>query len=80
MRIQVIGPGCARCKELAQRTEKAVELLGLDVVVEKVTDLNQMMNFGIMATPALAIDGTVKVAGRVPNEAEIQTILTSVLA
>lgn len=79
MRIQVIGSGCPKCKELAKRTEKAVELLGLQVAVEKVTDINEMMNFGILATPALAIDGTVKAAGKIPTEAEIQTILTSAM-
>jgi len=80
MRIQVLGPGCAKCKELAKRTESAVQHLGLDVAVEKVTDLKEIMKFGIMMTPALAIDGTVKISGRVPTEAEIQTILTTTLS
>jgi small redox-active disulfide protein 2 len=79
MKIQVLGPGCAKCKELAKRTERAVQQLGLDVAVEKVVDLPEIMKFGIMMTPALAIDGTVKISGRVPTEAEIQTILTSSL-
>ena len=76
MRIQVIGPGCARCKELAHRTESAVRQLGEDLTVEKVSDMQEMMKFAIMATPALAIDGVVKVVGRVPTEAEIVTLLT----
>jgi small redox-active disulfide protein 2 len=80
MRIQVLGSGCARCKELTKRTEHAVQLLGLAVSVEKVTDLSEILKFGIMMTPALAIDGTVKIAGRVPTEAEIQTILTTALS
>jgi small redox-active disulfide protein 2 len=80
MRIQVLGSGCAKCTELAKRTENAVHLLGLEVAVEKVTDLREIMKFGIMMTPALAIDGTVKIAGRVPTEAEIQTVLTTVLS
>ena len=75
MRIQVIGPGCARCKELAKRTEGAVRQLGEDLTVEKVTDMEDMMKFAILSTPALAIDGVVKVVGRVPTEAEIVTLL-----
>jgi small redox-active disulfide protein 2 len=80
MRIQVLGSGCANCKELTKRTEHAVQLLGLNVSVEKVADLSEILKFGIMTTPALAIDGAVKVAGRVPTEAEIQTILTTALS
>jgi len=80
MRIQVLGTGCAKCKELATRTENAARLLGLEVAVEKVTDVREIMKFGILMTPALAIDGTVKIAGRVPTEAEIQTVLTSALS
>jgi small redox-active disulfide protein 2 len=79
MRIQVLGSGCAKCKELAKRTETAVQHLGRADAVEKVTDLTEIMKFGIMTTPALAIDGAVKVAGRVPTEAEILTILTTAL-
>jgi small redox-active disulfide protein 2 len=80
MRIQVLGPGCAKCKELMKRTEIAVQHLGLETTVEKVADLNEIMKFGVMTTPALVIDGVVKIAGRVPTEAEIQTILTTVLS
>lgn len=79
MQIQVLGPGCAKCKEMAKRAEAAVQSLSLDATVEKVTDLNEIMKFGIMITPALAIDGTVKISGRVPSESEIQTILTTAL-
>lgn len=80
MRIQVLGPGCAKCKELTKRTETAVQQLGLETAVEKVTDIAEIMKFGVMITPALVIDGTVKIAGRVPTEAEIQTILTTTLS
>jgi small redox-active disulfide protein 2 len=80
MRIQVLGPGCAKCKELTKRTETAVQQLGLATAVEKVTDIAEIMKFGVMTTPALVIDGTVKIAGRVPTEAEIQTILTTTLS
>lgn len=76
MKIQVIGPGCARCKELARRTEGAVRQLGENLTVEKVTEVEEMMKFAILSTPALAIDGVVKVVGRVPTEREIVTFLT----
>lgn len=77
MKIQILGTGCPKCKELARRTEEAVQKLGLDAPVEKVTQIDEIMKFGILMTPALAIDGAVTVAGKVPSAAEIQTILTS---
>ncbi len=80
MRVLVLGPGCAKCKELAKRTEKAMLSLGLDATVEKVTDLSEIMKFEIMITPALVIDGVVKVSGRVPSESEIQSLLTTALS
>jgi len=61
--------------ELTRRTESAAQYLGLDVTVEKVSDISEIIKFGIMMTPALVIDGTVKIAGRVPSEDEIQSIL-----
>jgi small redox-active disulfide protein 2 len=75
MRIQVIGPGCAKCRELVKRTESAARRLDEGLVVEKVTDMAEMMKFAIMSTPALAIDGVVRVVGRVPTEAEITAFL-----
>ncbi len=77
MQIQVLGPGCAKCVELARRAEEAVKFLGLDASVEKVTDIKQIMGFGVMTTPALAIDGKVRFAGRVPTVAELTTMLVS---
>ena len=77
MKIQIPGTGCAKCKQLTEHAETAAHNLGLDYQLEKVTDIKDIMQFGVMATPALAIDGKVKVAGRVATPAEIQTILTS---
>jgi small redox-active disulfide protein 2 len=77
MQIQVLGPGCSKCVELARRTEEAVKHLNIDASVEKVTDVRQIMSFGVMTTPALAIDGKVKFSGRVPSVAELTTILVS---
>jgi len=75
MQLLVIGPGCTKCKTLAQFTEQAVNELGLKADINKVTDLKQIMALGVMMTPALAVNGTVKVIGRVPSVAEIKTLL-----
>jgi len=75
MKILVIGPGCHKCKTLGQLTEQAVTELGIDAEVTKVTDLAKMVELGVMMTPALAIDGAVKVAGRVPSLEEIKRLL-----
>lgn len=75
MKIQVLGPGCAKCEELAKRTEAIAQELGLGETIEKVTDIAKIMEFGVMLTPALAIDGEVKVSGRVPSRDEIVKIL-----
>jgi len=71
MRIQVLGTGCPKCKKLAENTEAAAKALGIEYTIEKVTDINEIMKFGVMMTPALAIDGTVKVVGKVPSPDEI---------
>jgi small redox-active disulfide protein 2 len=75
MNLLVIGPGCAKCKTLAQYTEQAVKELGVTAEINKVTDLKQIMALGVMLTPALAVNGTIKVVGKVPSVAEIKTIL-----
>ncbi len=77
MRIQVLGPGCAKCNELVGRTEEAVRRLALDVTVEKVADIREIMAFGVMTTPALVVDGKVRFAGRVPNVDELAKIITT---
>ena len=75
MQLLVIGPGCAKCKTLAQFTEQAVTELGLQAEINKVTDLKQIMALGVMMTPALAVNGTLKMAGRVPSLDEIKKLL-----
>jgi len=75
MQLLVIGTGCAKCKTLAQFTEQAVKELGLTAEINKVTDLKQIMALGVMMTPALAVNGTVKVVGKVPSVSEIKTLL-----
>lgn len=80
MTILVIGPGCTKCKTLAQFTEQAVSELGLNAEINKVTDLKQIMALGVMMTPALAVNGAVKVAGKVPSIPEIKAILQQATA
>ena len=75
MKLQILGTGCAKCNALTMATEKAAQSLGLQYELEKVTDLKQIMAFGVMMTPALVVDGTVKVAGKVPNPNELKTML-----
>jgi len=80
MQILVIGPGCSRCKALAQSTEQAVKELGVTAEINKVTDLKQIMALGVMMTPALAVNGTIKVTGKVPSLAELKDILSQAAA
>jgi small redox-active disulfide protein 2 len=75
MQLLVIGPGCTKCKTLAQFTEQAVKELGVAAEITKVTDLKQIMALGVMMTPALAVNGTIKVVGKVPSVAEIKALL-----
>ncbi len=75
MQLLVIGPGCSKCKTLAQFTEQAVKELGVTAEINKVTDLKQIMALGVMMTPALAVNGTIKVAGRVPSVEDIKKLL-----
>lgn len=75
MKVQILGPGCGRCKILAENTERAAQELGLDLEVEKITDLDEMLSFGLVATPALVIDGEIKVSGKVVTPEEIKALL-----
>jgi len=73
--IQILGIGCPKCKMLTDHTEQAAKALGLEYTLEKVTDINDIVAFGIVATPALVVDGEVKVAGRVPTADAIKQFL-----
>ena len=75
MKIQILGTGCPKCKKLAETAEAAAKELQLDYELEKVTDINQIMSFGVMLTPALVVDGTVKVVGKVPTMDEVKGFL-----
>ena len=74
-KIQILGTGCAKCEKLATNAKQAAENLGLDYEMEKVTDLNQIMGFGVMTTPGLVVDGKVLVTGKVPSPTDIEKML-----
>jgi len=76
-KIQILGTGCAKCKKLAEGAEKAAKDLNIDYTLEKVTDLNRIMDFGVMVTPALVVDGELKTEGKVPSVGELKSILAS---
>ncbi|HRU07465.1 MAG TPA: thioredoxin family protein [Candidatus Brocadiia bacterium] len=75
VKIQILGTGCPKCKKLAENAEAAAKAAGIEYDLEKVTDINKIMAFGVMMTPALAVDGEVKVVGKVPSPEEIQKLL-----
>ena len=74
-KIQILGTGCARCRNLTANAEKAVQELGLEAEIEKVTEIKDIMKFQILMTPGLVIDGKVKAAGRIPLLEEIKQML-----
>lgn len=75
MKIQILGTGCPKCKKLAENAEAAAKALQLDCQIEKVTDINQITAFGVMMTPALAVDGTVKLVGKASSVDELKAVL-----
>ena len=80
MKIQVLGPGCTKCKKLYAETEKAVAASGLTVELEKLENMADIMKYRVMMTPALVVDGEVKSAGRIPETSEIVTWLMNAAA
>lgn len=76
MIIQILGPGCSKCKVLASNAETAVANLSISALVEKIEDIKSIMNFGVMSTPALVVDGKVVFSGRVATVNEIQALLS----
>lgn len=75
MQLLILGTGCAKCNQLYQSTEKAAQELGVPYEINKVTDLKQIMALRVMMTPALVVNGSVKVAGKVPSVDELKSIL-----
>ena len=76
-RVQILGTGCPKCQQLTQNAQQAIIEAEIEGVVEKITDLQEIMKFGVMATPALAIDGEVKSSGRRLSPEEIKSLITA---
>ena len=74
--LQVLGPGCPKCEKLARNVEAAAKELGIKYRLEKITDITKILDFGVMVTPALVVDGEVKVAGKVPGVGDLKEMLT----
>lgn len=77
MKIEVLGTGCAKCNALEAAVKQAADRLGLDYELAHVKEIARFASYGVMVTPALVVDGEVKVAGKVPGEMELATILTT---
>lgn len=75
MEVKVLGPGCTKCKTTYNVVEKVIKENNLDVALSKVDDIVEMMSYNILSTPAVVVDGEVKVKGRVPSEIEIKELL-----
>ncbi len=74
-KIQILGTGCPKCQKLAESAEAAAKELGIEYEMEKIKDIGAILDFGVMVTPALAVDGEVKVSGKVPSVDEIKKML-----
>jgi small redox-active disulfide protein 2 len=75
-KIEILGPGCQKCRVLYEHTKAAAEQLGLEFTIEKVTDIGAIVSRGILSTPVLVVDGQVKVFGRVPSASQIKEMLS----
>ncbi len=78
MRIQILGAGCHRCRKLAANIEIATKELGLECTIEKVTNIQKIMEYGVIMTPVLVVDGAVKIVGKVPDIDEVKRLLSSI--
>ena len=74
-KIEILGMGCPKCTQLAERTRDAVKELGIDAEVSKVQDIKTITNYGVLVTPALVVDGVVKIAGKLPKVQEIKELI-----
>ncbi len=74
-KLQILGSGCPKCKKLTENAEAAAQALGIDYEVEKVTELDDILSFGVMSTPALVVDGELKVMGKVPSVEALKALI-----
>ncbi len=75
MKLEILGTGCPKCIKLEEITRKAAEELGIEAEITKVKDVKDIMNYGVMITPALVVDGVVKVAGKVPSIEDVKKLI-----
>lgn len=73
--IKILGSGCANCQRLAEYVQKATEQLEIDCTIQKITELSEIISYGVMRTPGLVVNGEVKISGRVPKVTEITALL-----
>jgi len=71
-KVEILGPGCPKCKFVEKRVKETIEELGIDAKVEEVTDMGKIIEYGVMATPAVVVDGSVKAEGKIPTKEEIE--------
>lgn len=76
MKIAILGTGCPKCRQTAEVVRQALERAGVEATIQKVEDIREIMNYRVMATPALAVDGQVKISGKVPSVEEVVALLT----
>ncbi len=72
MKIEILGPGCAKCEKTSKEVEKVVSQLGIDATIEHVTDIDSIVDRGVMMTPAVFVDGEKKIEGKAPKASEIE--------
>jgi len=70
-KVEILGVGCQKCKFVEKRVKETIEELGIDAKVEEVTDMGKIIEYGVMATPAVVVDGSVKAEGKIPTKEEI---------
>jgi small redox-active disulfide protein 2 len=75
-KIQILGPGCAKCRQLTEAADAAAKAAGIEYTIEKVTDIREIMRFGVMMTPGLVVDGVVKSVGKVPGAEELGKLIS----
>ena len=80
MNIKVLGPGCAKCVSLEKTVKEVVDALKLDITVEEVKDMKQIMQYPILMTPGLVINGKVVLSGKMPSKAEVERLIMNALA
>ena len=74
-KIQILGTGCKKCSDLADKVKAVADSMGVEYKLEKVTDIAKIIGYGVMTTPALVVDGEVKVMGKIPSADEIKEFL-----